>query len=74
MRQFYVMCHLQYWVVISFYIGSKDQTWEGDVSIISAANQSFLTLVEGRGDDRQNANLYCERSMKFPYLQDSCHV
>lgn len=28
----------------------------------------FLTLVEARGDERQNANPYCKRGRKIPFL------
>lgn len=60
------MCYLQYWAV---YISSKDQNGKGDESInISTANQSVLTLVEARGDERQNANLHCKRGRTIPYL------
>lgn len=30
--------------------------------------------MEARGDERQNANLYCKRGRKIPYLQDSSFV
>lgn len=65
----YVTCRLQYWAVITFYISSNNQNGKGDESInISTANQSFLTMVEASGDERQNANLYCKSGRKIPYL------
>lgn len=68
------MCHLQYCALISFYISSKDQNGKGDESInISTANQSFLTLVEARGDERQNANLYVRGAGRFLTCK-TCHL